>query len=1703
MARTFEGVTPGIVPRSRYSNVLPMCILNFFSPYLVLSFFLICFIYSHFFDCPLFVRELFIKFGGLCAEPYALYSLHGSVLYNGLTHKFHHWKTSSHPLWMIFRSSKTPSDRGLPPDALHLQSSETQSLPSGRYFRDVFQIDVPDDVIDGLSVANYDGSVQSFISRHDDIVSRAEAIVLACTHLKLARSHKERALGIIIFLKMMFPGKSLSNHLITHCISVWQTISADIEPQSFETFIDGLHTGVVTWDVLKTSPVFTKMHRFIMFALSAGFFDKVGLSFDSLSYTELERQAHLKEFPANSLSMVECILRTSVFILRTGHRILVHNDWSGFVHSGETYVELSKEYTWLDHRFPLFFCCATSDFTEQEYRTRLKSCLEAHETAVMHLRAMKSPEARFMGTRLSNLQRFDLDINSRANAQLPRKMPFSLLINSPPGRGKSIFTKQLWKYFAQVKSEDKQALPSGDHYCYTRNPAAEFWDGFSTEQWCIILDDIAFMNPSIAKSGGDATVMEVLQVVNSTVLVPNQAALGDKGRIPCRPELVIATTNTPHLNTKLYYNTPSAVMRRFPFRIDISVKPEFATTDGQLSHDKLSDISIYDAWDIKVFQHTVGREPNTYGCDMVLETSSLGTFQQWFALEIIKFSRKQKLVKEAETNLDQTELCSSCYAFQNLCQCDKDTPFHSAIAVEAAKLPVETPPTSVIYEELPFEEVVPDPPLVPTETGPLLSVVTPDISVGIASHTVDTDSDGSEYTNTSFGDDDIAADKEWHARHMPSPEELAADCDTDDGRPVQMQAEPMQVLMWLFVQYANQAIWYVNAFLEFLIFPIPVTLVHLWRQFYRGARLWFPWFESITQRYERIGRSVEKFLTPARSVVLLIGLLSILALLRRQSQPNMQSTEARPQSPLGEEPETHWKQENVPVSAYETSEQARTTDFSVVADRVLNNTLFAHCWTNKLRGIAMPCRMLCVGGNDWITTSHSVPEGEFKLSVRTRSNGTMNSFKEILVTPIQVVRDQERDVAMLRLPSLGQFRSLEPYLASPTLRFKGESALISRSDKNETRFIYSRVKGSSISKFVGRDTEHPVWDYMSSLNTSLGTCGCPLLAKHQNGPQLIGIHSGGVDTGQSEFTVSSKSGFTSVAHRIDTDLIRTLRMGHLTPQSADQYIVDPSIEKVTVSVGELHKKSPVRFIEDCNINVYGSLSTGRASPKSKVTRSFINKFLSKKGWHTDYTAPQMNTWKPWHIALKDLGNPVTQLNADVLHQAADGYYADIMRDLPHAELELLSKLTHKETINGAAGVTYIDAMKRNTSAGYPWRCSKRYVSLEMEGSPSEDLIDFTPEVMSKVAVMEKTYISGKRAGAIFSAHLKDEPVSAAKALSGKTRVFSGASLPYSYLVRKYLLSSVRVIQRNRFIFEAMPGVVAQSPEWTDLYEYLTEFGEDRIVAGDYKAFDKRMPSSIILYAFKILERLCAESGNYDDDDLMVLRGIATDTAFPMVDYNGDLYEFIGSNPSGHPLTVIINSIANSLYVRYCYIILHPEGKVDDFRSNVRLATYGDDNIMGVKCDWFSHTAIARVLGSVDITYTMADKEAESIPFIHIDAASFLKRTWRYTPSVSGYTCPLDWDSVVKSLMLTIPSKVETREVQIASCIYGALRESFFHGPEKFAEILSLVHELYDEFDLWFYSPVETLPTYEGCVTAFMESGRLTAPLLPTMGESEL
>jgi hypothetical protein len=773
-----------------------------------------------------------------------------------------------------------------------------------------------------------------------------------------------------------------------------------------------------------------------------------------------------------------------------------------------------------------------------------------------------------------------------------------------------------------------------------------------------------------------------------------------------------------------------------------------------------------------------------------------------------------------------------------------------------------------------------------------------------------------------------------------------------------------------------------------------------------------------------------------------------------------------------------------PASFSRESASSRSVDFSTFLKKLSVNCC---SFTVDILGTRMerPGKMFCLGGHVYITNNHNLPTLECGTKIRiteTVKTSGINRNYEFVISEKEVIRHPSRDIAFVTLRQKPPKKCFIEYIIGKSYDGKNDGSYIIRREDGGVDYIpvkaMTKIKNIPLPNVGFADIIYGT----PEKSTHVGDCGSMLVADTGYGYAIIGMHVALCDNVN-----------RSMALAFDGDFIRSeyAKLEAYTIESGDLDLI--SAKTSERKLGPLHKKSCFRYLKEGYATIYGSFADFRGKGKSSVVNTPMSYELAKEGYRIKYTKPEMKSWVPWHIAAKDLVQPVNQLDSSILDLCVASYINDVTCNLGHpgAVSNMLMVLDNFTAINGAQ-VAYIDKINRNTSAGNPWKKSKRYFMESCE--PQHGMLDpvkVDDEIMDRVDEIINCYKAGKCAHPNFCAHLKDEPVSFKKSKVGKTRVFTGAPFDWTIVVRKYLLSFTRLVQNERLAFESGPGTIAQSLEWQELYDYIFKHGTDRVIAGDYKAFDKRMSPMEILAAFDVIIHFCKESGNYTDEDIRVIRCVAEDTAFPLVDYNGDLITLHGSNPSGNPLTVILNSLVNCLRMRYVYFLLNPNDDVHTFKENVSLMTYGDDNIMSVRegCDWYNHTTISKKFSELGIEYTMADKEAESVPYIQMEESSFLKRTWRYEKELGCYVAPLDHDSIEKMLMVWNRSKSVSEGAQAIAVIESAMGEYFFYGREIYNDKLELLRKVVEKLGYMSYASDSTFLTFDELVERFKKCSK--------------
>lgn len=678
-------------------------------------------------------------------------------------------------------------------------------------------------------------------------------------------------------------------------------------------------------------------------------------------------------------------------------------------------------------------------------------------------------------------------------------------------------------------------------------------------------------------------------------------------------------------------------------------------------------------------------------------------------------------------------------------------------------------------------------------------------------------------------------------------------------------------------------------------------------------------------------------------------------------------------------------------------------------------------------------------GTTLVMNAHPLKGTEFELTILRGKRGEgVRPMITIRVKKSDFKIRADRDTAVINVPSMAPARDLSKFWCEniiPVDKMIG----VGRDKAGDCDVRIARGVFFAQMPLKGLEGEYPIFIGKSTDDTKNGDCGTAYLAATPRGYTFVGMHVAGYETQAGVMRI--------LKHELD-ELCEDVQPACAVISGVGEPLL--SLQD-SVKLLDPHTKSVFRYLETGSCEMYGRLPGFLPKPRSKVTSTPLREVMENHyGEACGFTQPAMDGWAPVRNNVKEMVVPNVKYDPKILDDCKRAFLADILTGLPEGWEGQVMEFSDIAAVNGLPGVKYVDKLNTNSSMGFPWNKSKKKFLSDEPSDKYPKGVNFPEDVWERVREVERTYDEGRRVFPVFNGHNKDEAVTHAKRKAQKTRLFASGPIHWMLSVRKTLLSFVKLVQENKLTFEAGPGTVCQSREWEQLREYLTKFGLGRLVAGDYSKFDKRMIADFIMAAYWIIAEVHRAAG-HDDKMYRRIMGIGTDTAYPVMNIRGEIVMFYGTNPSGHPLTVIINSLVNSLYMRYAFAVLGYD--VRQFKVFVALMTYGDDNVMGVSVEVprFNHTSIQEVLAAIGVTYTMADKESDSIAYIHIDDVSFLKRKWRYDADVGAYVCPLEEDSIKKSLMCWLPSSTICPEHQMVEVVQAAVNEYFWYGKEIFAE----------------------------------------------------
>jgi len=535
------------------------------------------------------------------------------------------------------------------------------------------------------------------------------------------------------------------------------------------------------------------------------------------------------------------------------------------------------------------------------------------------------------------------------------------------------------------------------------------------------------------------------------------------------------------------------------------------------------------------------------------------------------------------------------------------------------------------------------------------------------------------------------------------------------------------------------------------------------------------------------------------------------------------------------------------------------------------------------------CRLLCLVGNKYLTTNHSLPDDETMrcevvMGYKRRDISESHWF---VLHKKDIQRHVSKDLAVITINSLPPKSDITKYFHPKSMSnmYRGPAFYFSMSKNNDTEQM--AVPYTEIRKDCNNTDLNITYDawFSDGIVTHKGDCGATLCASTDIGFMILGVHQ----------AFTSKQ---AVAIDVSIEDLEVFDLDSIKPGKPLLGTKDKPIEiKDQPSITE--------SLQSGTLIDYGTIQN-RVYPRSNVKPTLLCDDMKNLGFPLEHGPPVFQGKQPWMINLEQQIQADCSVDSETLDEITSQMLDDWLTLLPDTEkLEVYDMFT---VVNGIPGLRYIDSINRSSSMGFPWSTTKRTYLTELPPIDEyQDPVMFTDEVLERVEERLSSYLRGERTYPIFKASLKDEALPFRKIESKKTRVFMAAPIDFTLVMRSVLLSFVRLSQKNRYIFESAPGLEAQTSEWDELYHYLTKFGDSKMIFGDFSGFDVTMRSNFLLSAFKLIEDFHRARG-FDEKYCRVIRCIAYDVTFPVVNYNGALIELFGKNPSGQALTVTINSI---------------------------------------------------------------------------------------------------------------------------------------------------------------------------------------------------
>jgi hypothetical protein len=1502
--------------------------------------------------------------------------------------------------------------------------------------------------------------MSSYVSSHrDELMKEVEALVLLFTSvmdskswkgvlaavLSYVKSHYSTSLSSVILqcISDLFEIADLRNH-IAKCNTADEILSG-MDCQSEETSMEAewlktLRTANSNWKLATQNEGFEKVSKLLSLLIGAGIVNMTSINPEVGGFklfSELSVPKHVSCY-----DMTDAFLSTIVFFVEGGYESFRTGSIKPLLYGEHEMRQFDEKYLqcrkYADYARPGNLSILSIDENDLE-----KMYSDTIDLGKRIAKTVKSSLVKKqLQDRVTKLQDLHSTFVQYRQTGGIREKPYCIGIYGKSSVGKSTIGPLL-----MVSSLVYNGFRADDEAMIVLNEHDKYMSNYKSSIQGVFLDDVGNTKSDFVET---APTVRILEMVNNVKMYANMAEAELKGKVSIQPKVVVCTTNVKDFCAHTYSNEPVSIARRANIIVTATVRPQFAT-NNMLDERKVFEFygdeppQIPDLWQFHVekaypIASKVKNQADTIGWKtliwngMLMEKIDMPTLMRFVNADSqMHFAHQRKIVNNNSHLAQKLTFCKDCRAHTDLCTCDDDGQ-HEVAYIDSPYVPGP----SQSKKRGPFGRPVPNRRIhFSNQAGEIVG----DAWASIYSRL--------ESLSNPIIDRFMSWTPAWFFQNRWIRYAYAFS-----------YGHYSRSLVYLAICCATTFLLILGALLPWTVFNL------VWLFFILSASYLYLWcceYQLLieTARDTTLGERLARCEMQSKIKYILAGsaLLTAAYYVCRNARdtrsvfcnqgmmhPTMADIKNRDENDLTETVKKEMNWANVHLTPIPVTKKARTTTASDLKAMVRNN--LTHM-TATINGKQYGCDAFFLCSNVAIIPRHVWKCGEmlckFTRHEPSRIGGNFTSF----ISKVHSVDVPDMDMSLIWVPNGGSWKDMRDYfpLSRPTTPIPTEFIWKNHEGicrTSQTLFTPCQTSNRFMKFFGG--------EYNLTFPTEVGFCMGTHVAETK-APFIAGLHLGGVTGktrgGAGTVTRQQLELALQQLEQIPSVLLSTSSGTYETEKYGVQFFEKP----------EIHEKSPVRKLpivdgKTPNIQVFGSCQ-GRVKYFSEVEKSCISDIVEEVcGVPNQWGPPKFSKGDAWEKSLQHSCQPSHGIEGSLLSRACDDYmkpFSDLLTEY-HALREATKPLTKMETICGIDGKKFIDKMPPNTSVGYPLSGPKRdhltYLDPSMfEGfnCPAE-LDDIFWQEFEKA---KTAYLSGERYYATFKACLKDEPTPVSK---DKVRVFQAAPIVLQMMTRMYYLPIARILSLFPALSECAVGVNCMGPDWSELSDHMCTFGKDRILAGDYSKYDLRMPAQIMFSAFRIMIELSKICG-YSKEDITIMKGIATDICYPVMAYNGDLIQHIGSNPSGQNLTVYINSLVNSLLFRCAFFSLNGVRSKLDFRDVCKLMTYGDDVKGSVKKghDKFNHIYCAEFFAKHDMKFTMPDKESAPIPFMNDSDADFLKRKNVFCHELGFTMGALDEKSIWKSLHSNLKSKVLTNQQVAGQNIDGALREWMNHGRDVYEQ----------------------------------------------------